>query len=133
MASPYVKVPKDLTQIKNKIAFNLTGRQLACFSCALIIGLPIYFLFKDYNSTLAMILMMCAMIPFFLLGMYEKDGLPAEKILKYFVKFKFLYNKKRIYKLESEVEKCASKTNKQQANKGGTTKKSNKTTTTISK
>ena len=26
----YVSVPKDLTKVKNKVAFNLTKRQLIC-------------------------------------------------------------------------------------------------------
>ena len=28
---PYVPVPKDLTKVKTKVAFNLTKRQLICF------------------------------------------------------------------------------------------------------
>ncbi|RHS42716.1 PrgI family protein, partial [Blautia sp. AM47-4] len=28
----YVPVPKDLSKIKTKLAFNLTKRQLVCFS-----------------------------------------------------------------------------------------------------
>ncbi len=31
---PYVPVPKDLTKVKTKLAFNLTKRQLICFSLA---------------------------------------------------------------------------------------------------
>ena len=31
---PYVPVPKDLTKVKTKLAFNLTKRQLICFSRA---------------------------------------------------------------------------------------------------
>ena len=31
---PYVPVPKDLTKVKTKLAFNLTKRQLVCFSSA---------------------------------------------------------------------------------------------------
>ena len=30
----YVTVPKDLTKIKSKVMFNLTKRQLICFSAA---------------------------------------------------------------------------------------------------
>ena len=28
----YVSVPKDLTKVKNKVAFNLTKRQLICIA-----------------------------------------------------------------------------------------------------
>ena len=40
----YVTVPKDLTKIKSKVMFNLTKRQLICFSAAVAIGLPLFFL-----------------------------------------------------------------------------------------
>ena len=43
----YVPVPKDLSKIKTKVAFNLTKRQIVCFAAALIIGLPLFFLLKD--------------------------------------------------------------------------------------
>ena len=38
----YVPVPKDLSKIKTKLAFNLTKRQLVCFSSAAVVGLPAY-------------------------------------------------------------------------------------------
>ena len=37
----YVPVPKDLSKIKTKLAFNLTKRQLVCFSSAAAVGLQI--------------------------------------------------------------------------------------------
>ena len=37
----YVPVPKDLTKIKTKVAFNLTKRQLICFGCGALIGVPL--------------------------------------------------------------------------------------------
>lgn len=41
---PYVPVPKDLNTVKTKVAFNLTKRQLICFSLAAAVGVPAYFL-----------------------------------------------------------------------------------------
>ena len=35
---PFVSVPKDLSKVKTKVAFNLTRRQLICFSVAGFIG-----------------------------------------------------------------------------------------------
>ena len=43
----YVTVPKDLTHVKSKVVFGLTKRQLICFSGALVIGVPLYFLTRD--------------------------------------------------------------------------------------
>ncbi|WP_416351667.1 PrgI family protein [[Clostridium] innocuum] len=39
----YVPVPKDLSKVKTKVAFNLTKRQIVCFAAALLIGLPLFF------------------------------------------------------------------------------------------
>ena len=79
----FVSVPKDLTKVKNKIIFNLTKRQLICFGIAAAVGLPFYFLSRGIigssNATTGMCLLM---LPAFLFAMYEKDGLPLEKVLK---------------------------------------------------
>ena len=47
----YVPVPKDLTKVKTKVAFNLTKRQIICFTAALIAGLPVFFLLKGSAGT----------------------------------------------------------------------------------
>ena len=81
----YVTVPKDLTKIKSKVMFNLTKRQLICFSAAVAIGLPLFFLVKDsVGTTTAALCMVLAMLPMFLLAMYEKNGQPLEVIIRQF-------------------------------------------------
>ena len=50
MAS-YVSVPRDLTKVKSKLMFNLTKRQLICFSVAALIGVPSFFLIKTIAPT----------------------------------------------------------------------------------
>ena len=47
----YVPVPKDLSKVKTKVAFNLTKRQIVCFAAALLFGLPLFFLLKDSTGT----------------------------------------------------------------------------------
>ena len=47
----YVPVPKDLSRIKTKVAFNLTKRQLIFFAAALLVGLPLFFLLKGSTGT----------------------------------------------------------------------------------
>ena len=42
----FVPVPKDLNRVKTKVMFNLTNRQLICFSVAAAVGVPIFFLAK---------------------------------------------------------------------------------------
>ena len=59
----YVPVPKDLSKVKTKVAFNLTKRQIVCFAAALLFGLPLFFLLKDSTGTslasMAMIAVCC--------------------------------------------------------------------------
>ena len=98
----YVPVPKDLSKIKTKLAFNLTKRQLICFSAAASVGLPAYLLTRGaLGNSAAMLLMIGLMLPFFFFAMYEKDGLPLEKILKNIIRTCFLYPRVRPYKTEN--------------------------------
>ena len=91
-------VPKDLTKIKSKVMFNLTKRQLICFSAAVAIGLPLFFLVKgSVGTSAAALCMVLAMLPMFLLAMYEKNGQPLEVIIRQFVEVKFLRPKERPY------------------------------------
>ena len=79
----YVPVPKDLTKVKTKVIFNLTKRQLICFGGGALIGGPLYFLLRgSLGSSPAAIVMVVSMLPFFLFGLYEKDGQPLEKVLR---------------------------------------------------
>lgn len=95
----YVPVPKDLNAIKTKVIFNLTKRQLICFSAGGAIGLPLFFLTKGHiGSSAAAILMVMTVIPFMLLAMYEKNGRPFEKIAKNMLNVMFLRPKQRPYK-----------------------------------
>ena len=98
----YVPVPKDLSKIKTKLAFNLTKRQLICFSAAASVGLPTYLLTREaLGNSAAMLLMIGLMLPFFFFAMYEKDGLPLEKVLKNIIRTCFLYPRVRPYKTEN--------------------------------
>ena len=94
----YVPIPKDLSRVKRKIAFGLTKRQLICFSIAAVIGLPFYFLARkligNSNAATAMVLIM---LPAFLFAMYEKDGLPLEKVLMNYIGVRYLRPQIRVY------------------------------------
>lgn len=98
----YVPVPKDLTQVKTKVALNLTKRQLIFFSLAGVTGIPLYFLLKKpLTPGVAAIIMVTVMLPFFFMAMYEKDGLPFEKVMGYIIRQKFRYPAVRPYKTEN--------------------------------
>jgi len=96
----YVPVPKDLTLVKTKVMFNLTKRQLICFGGGALIGIPLFFLLKgpaDMSASGASICMVLVMLPFFLLAVYEKNGLPLEKIVRNIIRVLFLRPKQRPY------------------------------------
>ena len=69
----YVPVPKDLTNVKTKVLFNLTKRQLICFGSGALVGVPLFFALKSHTGvSTAAISMILVMLPFFLFAMYER-------------------------------------------------------------
>ena len=101
-----VSVPKDLSGIKTKVALNLTKRQLVCFSMAAVVGIPLYFFTKRVAGTqISTYLMITFMLPFFFMAMYEKNGFPAEKILYFMIRQKFLTSGIRPYRSENQYRK----------------------------
>ena len=95
-------IPKDLSKIKSKVLFNLTKRQLACFTPAVLTGVPLFFWSRGaIGNTAATLLMILVMMPFFLLAMYEHNGLPLEVYLKHMIRTVFIRDKDRPYKTEN--------------------------------
>ena len=95
----YVPVPKDLTKVKTKVMFNLTKRQLICFSAAAVVAVPVFFLLKEpLGSSTASMCMIVLALPFFLLAMYEKNGQPLEKVIGNIIRVSMLRPKQRPYK-----------------------------------
>lgn len=108
----YVSVSKDLTKVKSKVLFNLTKRQAVCLGIAAALGLPFYFFTKGHigtsNAATGMVLIM---LPAFFFAMYEKDGLPFEKILMNMARVKLLrpairrYEVENLYEAEEEISR----------------------------
>ena len=129
----YVPVPKDLTKIKTKIIFNLTKRQLFCFSLGALAGVPIFFLLRSaVNISIATLIMIVVMMPFFLFAMYEKNGMPFEQILKSIIEARFRHQQVRPYqtnnfyavlqrqaKLDREVQNIAQKNHRANPHQSG--------------
>lgn len=130
----YIQIPRDISKIKNKVALNLTKRQLICFGLGVLIGLPIFFvLYKNSSPSVATVSAMLIIVPCFLFGIYEKDGQPLEKVFKNMVSVMFLRPKERPYsvrnfydylykrdKFEKEVKKIVKKEIKAQQKKSKT-------------
>ena len=95
----YVQIPKDLSNVKTKVALNLTKSQLIGFAVAGLIGIPTYLKTRNaLGNDLAVFLMMILTIPIFFVVFYEKDGLPCEKYLKYVYLHKKYQPKVRVSK-----------------------------------
>ena len=98
----YVPVPKDLTKVKSKFLFNLTKRQVVCFGLGAVAGLPVFFLTKDaIGVSMASVLMIAIMLPFFMFAMYERHGEPLEVILRHYVQARFVRPKQRVYQTDN--------------------------------
>lgn len=86
----YVPVPKDLSKVKTKVAFNLTKRQIVCFAVALLLGLPLFFLLKDSTGTsLASMAMIAVMLPCFLFAI--------EDVVKQALSYSQRHNRKVVF------------------------------------
>ena len=98
----YVPVPKDLTKVKSKVMLNLTKRQIICFGGGALIGVPLFFLLRSPlgNSAAAMV-MIFAMLPFFVFAMYERNGQPLEQVLRNVIQTMFLRPKERPYQTDN--------------------------------
>lgn len=74
MDNLYANVPRDLTRVKSKLFLNLTKRQILCFGAAIVVGLPLFFLLRGTgNMTLAAMVMILVMLPFFFLAMVKRE------------------------------------------------------------
>ena len=99
---PFVPVPKDLTKVKTKVAFNLTKRQIICFGGGVLVGVPTYILARGgIGNDAAVMLMLGLMLPFFMFGIYEKDGQPLEKMLGCLIRARFLWPQTRPYQTDN--------------------------------
>lgn len=103
MNASYISVPRDLTKVKSKIIFNLTKRQLICFSLAALVGVPSFFVLKNIteNISAATLGMMFIAMPFFFFSMYERNGQKPEVVLKHIYETKIKKPKVRPYKTDN--------------------------------
>lgn len=98
----YVNVPKDLSKVKNKVAFNLTKRQLICLIPTVLIGMALYYSARQVMSVSnAATLMVLGMLPGFLLALYEKDGMYLEQVLGHRIRVRYLRPHNRPYRTDT--------------------------------
>lgn len=121
-----VAVPKNLSGIKTKVALNLTKLPAYLLQRCRCGRDSLYIFTKGFIGTQASALLMVAvMLPFFFLAMYEKDGFPAEKILYFMIRQKFLtpgirpYKSENIYRRLEETERIKEEVRKLEEKAGG--------------
>lgn len=101
----YVKIPKDLNDIKEKFMFNLTKRQVVCFSIGLVMGAPMFFLTRSFLGLSGGITAMAVVAaPALICGLYRKNGIFFEHQFKYMLEF-FKRPRKRYYRT-SNIYRC---------------------------
>lgn len=99
-----VRIPKEITEYKEKILFGLTIRQLLCFIFAIVLGLGSYFLVSRFAGTqMAGYVVIIEVLPIFATGFFKKNGFTFEKYMKLILKHKLGQNK-RIYRTELNLE-----------------------------
>lgn len=107
----YVTIPKDLSEIKQKFFAGLTKRQCICFGIGAVMGVPVFFLTKDFlGTTMAVNLMAVLALPAIICGFYRKNGLYLEQVvinmLRYYQNTRILtYQSENIFiKISDEIE-----------------------------
>ncbi len=93
-----IKIPKEITEYKEKLMFGLTVRQLISVVAALAVCVPLYIFGKDYLSddVVGWIIMIIA-IPIFAFGFFKYDGMPFEQFLLMLYRQKWVEPQKRKY------------------------------------
>ena len=89
MQQNLVKIPKDLSLIKQKFIFGLTKRQAMCFGIGLAMGIPAFFIIKTVTSniTVAVIALGIFAFPGIACGLFTKNGMYLEEYLKLLISF----------------------------------------------
>lgn len=100
----FVKIPKDLSQIRQKFMFGLTKRQIICFGIGALIGFPAFYIFNSLLGLQAGCLALgIGAGPAIFCGLYKKNGMHLEVVAKLMVAF-FRKPKERTYQSENAFE-----------------------------
>ena len=106
----YIKVPADMSKLKNKVIMGMTKRQLISFGAGLAIAIPALLITRNIfesGSSLPLIIFGILLAPSALFAMYERDGIPFEMLVAYKIRKMFYFPKKRLYKTENRYEYLA--------------------------
>jgi len=102
----FIKVPKDIAQIKQKFMFGLTKRQCICFGIGILVGFPMFYLcyqVLNLGLQISCFALGISASPFVVCGIYQKNGLFFEQAVKMMIDF-FKKPKVRTYQSENTYE-----------------------------
>ena len=84
------------------LPWKQAGAAMLMYLAAGAVGLPVFLLLrKSVGSTAASMLMMGVMLPFFMFGIYEKNGQTLETVLRQMVETKWLRPRRRPYETDN--------------------------------
>lgn len=93
-----IKIPKEITEYKEKFMFGLTIRQLVSAVVALAICVPLFLFGKDFLGEDAVgWLVILVAVPIFAFGFFRYDGMPFEQFLIMIYRQKWVEPQKRKY------------------------------------
>lgn len=78
-----VRVPKEITEYKEKVMFGFTLRQLVSIGVAVVVGLLVFFIIRPLvGLEIAGNIVIVCVVPVFALGFVKINGRPLEAHLK---------------------------------------------------
>lgn len=99
-----VKIPKEITEYKEKIFLGMSVRQLICFAIAVVVGLITYFAARPFiGNDLAEYLVFGEVMPIMGIGFIRVNGFAFERYLMIFFKHYF-GSPIRTYRTELSVD-----------------------------
>lgn len=85
-----VRINKEIKEIREKIYFGLTMRQIICIILAAIIDVVLYFVLRNHvNSELLSWIMIAVSVPLALMAFFNYNGLTAEQFIIVWIKSEF--------------------------------------------
>lgn len=87
---PYVTVPKDFKNVKNKVILGMDKRQLILSCIGLVVCFALFWILKHVLGLGALYVIAVVFIPFVVAGWYKhRDGRPLEKVLSNYIKVRY--------------------------------------------
>lgn len=94
-----IPINKEIREYREKIFWGLTLRQAGFSVAAIAAAVGTYFLLNPYfNSEIVSWCVIFASVPFWLLGYFQYNGMPAEKVLAAWFRSSMLMPKRLLYK-----------------------------------